>query len=229
MDPKDIDYSHSRRHQAIVTTSSDVNTTPATSATDLSQEYHIYTIEWLPDSLTWFIDNQKVRTLLRSEVNGTKYPSTPSQIQFSIWDGGLAHPETREWAGGPTDWSDTHPTYEMFVDWVDIKCHTPVDPATTSWPPKDEGFQGFVNPLARDPTSPLAKEAIVLGESAPVFSTLENGGLHWGRYSDEGRSLVGRDRKSEGGQSRHHPLWMTLVTTNTMALVAALTSTYAHA
>jgi hypothetical protein len=175
MDPKDIDYTHSRREEI---------------GTNHAQEYQTYTIEWLPDSLTWSINGKIVRTLLRSEVNGTKYPSTLSQIQFSIWDGGLSDPETRDWAGGPTAWEEGQPAYEMMVDWVDVKCHSPVDP--NAWPPKDVGFQDFVNPLARDLASPLAKEAIVLGDNAPKFSTLENGGLHWGRFNGGGgKSLVG--------------------------------------
>ncbi|KAG0203360.1 hypothetical protein BGX28_004358 [Mortierella sp. GBA30] len=165
MDPKDIDYSHSRRKSLGI---------------DLSQEYQTYTIEWLPDSLTWFINGQAVRTLLRSEANnGTQYPSTPSQIQFSIWDGGLSEAETREWAGGPTDWV-SQSTYEMFVDWVDIKCYSPIDPIITPWPPKDQGFQHFVNPLEKNASSPIAKEALVLGDNAPTFSIMEEGGLHWG-------------------------------------------------
>lgn len=223
MDPKDIDYTHSLSHQAPRSTETNA-TNSAAGASNLSQDYHIYTIEWLPDSLTWFIDNQKIRTLLRSEVNGTKYPSSLSQIQFSIWDGGLAHPATRDWAGGPTDWSDNHPIYEMHVDWVDIKCSTPVDPATTPWPPKDEGFQGFVNPMARDPTSPLAKEAIVLGENAPLFSTRENGGMHWGRFYNGGKNLLGKDMKSEAYQRHRGHLWATLVMAGSMALITLISS-----
>ncbi|KAF9176479.1 hypothetical protein BGZ49_006225, partial [Haplosporangium sp. Z 27] len=173
MNPKDIDYSHAR-HEDV--------------GQDLSQGYQIYTIEWLPEKITWFINGQSIRVLSRSDVNGTKYPSSPSQIQFSIWDGGLSDPETQAWAGGPTDWSSSettadhhsHRPYEMYVDWVDIKCHDPVDPKTTPWPPKDQGFQEFVNPLSKDPNSPLTKEAIVLGDNAPIFSTLGEGGLHWG-------------------------------------------------
>ncbi|KAF9907070.1 hypothetical protein EC991_011374, partial [Linnemannia zychae] len=176
MDPKDIDYSHSRRQDI---------------GTHHSQEYQTYTIEWLPDSLTWSINGKVIRTLLRSEVNGTKYPDTPSQIQFSIWDGGLSDLETRDWAGGPTAWEEGQPPYEMMVDWVDIKCHTPIDPVLDIWPPKDQGFQGYVNPLSKDPESPLAKDAIVLGSNAPQFSTLDRGGLHWGRFNVGGKALVG--------------------------------------
>ncbi|KAK3828883.1 MAG: hypothetical protein J3Q66DRAFT_435334 [Benniella sp.] len=164
----------------------------------------------------------------------TKAPSpntsakNPSQEYHTIWDGGLAHPETQGWAGGTTDWSDTHPPYEMFVDWVEIKCYSPVDPGTTSWPPKNEGFQGFVNPLAQDPRSPLAKEAIVLGENAPTFSTREFGGLHWGRYNGGGKSLVWGGPKSEGGSSQYHRSWSTRVTTKLILFFATVANSYTH-
>jgi hypothetical protein len=182
MDPKDIDYSHSRRQDVGV---------------PHYQEFQTYTIEWLPDSLTWSINDKVIRTILRSEVNETKYPSSPSQIQFSIWDGGLSDPETTGWAGGPTPWEEGQPPYEMMVDWVEVKCH---DPVSDVWPPKDQGFQGYVNPLSKDLGSPLAKDAIVLGNNAPYFSTLEKGGLHWGRLSGGGgKTLVGN--KSPGSKN----------------------------
>ncbi|KAF9425750.1 hypothetical protein BGZ94_007252 [Podila epigama] len=166
MDPKDIDYSNSIRTDLGV---------------NLSQEFQNYTIEWLPDRLTWLINGKVIRTILRSQVTKDQYPSSPSQIQFSVWDGGLGEPATVDWAGGPTRYEDAQPSYEMLVDFVDVKCFTPIDPVQTPWPPKDHGFQGTVNPLAKDPA--LAKEAIVLGDNAPTFSTLENGGLHWGRFN----------------------------------------------
>ncbi|KAF9585649.1 hypothetical protein BGW38_001367 [Lunasporangiospora selenospora] len=185
MDPKDIDYTHSRRMDVGI---------------NLSEEYQDYTIEWLPDRLTWYINGQEMRTILRSEVNETKYPSTPSQIQFSIWDGGLGEPETIEWAGGPTLWGGNQAPYEMFIDYVDVKCFSPIDPDTTPWPPKGKGFQNIVNPLAKDLKK--AHDAIVLGENAPSFSVLERGGLHWGRF-DASRNLAQtsaghRGQKNEG-------------------------------
>ncbi|KAF9925778.1 hypothetical protein FBU30_004484 [Linnemannia zychae] len=205
MDPKDIDYSNSRSQEV---------------GAIHSQEYQTYTIEWLPDSLTWFINGKVIRKILRSEVKDSKYPSTPSQIQFSIWDGGLSDPETRDWAGGPTVWEEGQPPYEMMVDWVDIKCYTPVNPAVTSWPPKDVGFQGFVNPLSKNPSSPLTKDAIVLGSNAPKFSTLDRGGLHWGTFNGGGKALVGvkpAPKSSHStssrfiGPSSSSPTWQPLV------------------
>ncbi|KAF9329693.1 hypothetical protein BG006_007255 [Podila minutissima] len=207
MDPKDIDYSHSRRQDVGI---------------NLSQEYQTYTIEWLPDRLTWFINGQVVRTLLKSEVNGTQYPSTPSQIQFSVWDGGLGDPATTEWSGGPTRYEDNQAPYEMYVDFVDIKCFAPVDPVTTPWPPKDKGFQGTVNPLAKDFT--LAKEAVVLGDNAPTFSTLENGGLHWGRFNggknlNQNYPIIPKKKNVAGRLGFRNMQWSGLVSVvNTLAL-----------
>ncbi|KAG0346689.1 hypothetical protein BG004_001083 [Podila humilis] len=201
-DPKDIDYSHSRRVDLGV---------------DLSKEYQTYTIEWLPDRLTWSINGKITRTLLRSEVNGTQYPSSPSQIQFSVWDGGLGDPATTDWAGGPTRYEDNQPPYEMYIDSVQVKCFTPVDPATVPWPPKDHGYQFTVNPLAKDPSK--AKDAIVLGDNAPTFSTLENGGLHWGTFNNGGKNLNqdypyiprkknGVSRTTTGGSDSMQWSWM---------------------
>ncbi|KAF9979325.1 hypothetical protein BGZ73_000019 [Actinomortierella ambigua] len=184
MDPKLVDYSNQRK---------------TVLAGDLSQEYHLYTIEWLPDRMSWYTDGNLIRTILRSEVKGDKYPSTPCQIQFSIWDGGSDSPETAEWAGGPTPWGpDNGPTvsgttdpldlangagsaslasapvvYEAMIDYVDIKCHSPA--ADAGWPPPDHGFQHSVNPFAAGATG----DALVLGDGAPAVSTLDRGGFHW--------------------------------------------------
>ncbi|KAF9179073.1 hypothetical protein BGZ51_004757 [Haplosporangium sp. Z 767] len=203
MDTKDINYGNSIHSEIGV---------------DLSKEFQVYTIEWLPDRLTWSVNDKVVRTMHKSEAsNGTQYPSTPSQIQFSIWDGGLGEPDTQEWAGGPTKWEDGSGPYEMYVDWVDIKCHSPVDPVSTPWPPKDQGFQGFINPLERDVLSPLAKEAIVLGTNAPTFSTMDEGGLHWGKFN--GRYLVdgkfpiptNNQRNNGGRNAKFFPFMSTMM------------------
>ncbi|KAF9159666.1 hypothetical protein DFQ26_006294 [Actinomortierella ambigua] len=183
MDTKLVDYSNQRK---------------TLMANDLSQEYHLYTIEWLPDRMSWYTDGNLIRTVLRSEVKDDKYPSTPCQIQFSIWDGGSDSPETAEWAGGPTPWGDDNRTdssstdpldiantgisattavsstvYEAMIDYVDIRCHDPV--TDLGWPPQGQGFQQYVNPFAPDATG----DALVLGEGAPAVSTLDRGGFHW--------------------------------------------------
>ncbi|OBZ67523.1 putative glycosidase crf2 [Grifola frondosa] len=85
--------------------------------TDTFSNYHDYSIDWQPDSLTWLIDEQPVRTLTRSSVtdNSTgisRYPSTPSRIQLSIWPAGInsSAQGTIQWAGGLINWND--PDYQ---------------------------------------------------------------------------------------------------------------------
>ncbi|KAG0245282.1 hypothetical protein BGW41_002751 [Actinomortierella wolfii] len=196
MDPKDIDYSNQRK---------------TALPNDLSQEYHVYTIEWLPDRMSWYIDGNLVRTVLRTEVKNDRYPSSPCQIQFSIWDGGSDDPQIAEWAGGPPSWGDENSNpgsgsspavYEVFVDYVDIRCHTPLDPLAAAWPPKDQGFQGFVNPFAPNATG----DALVIGDGAPAVSTLDRGGFHWpvpgerAVYAQPGRHL----NQQQQQQQQHH-------------------------
>ncbi|KAI8972848.1 concanavalin A-like lectin/glucanase domain-containing protein [Trametes punicea] len=84
--------------------------------TDTFSNYHDYTIDWQEDTLTWLIDGQPVRTLKRSDVTGSdgisRYPSTPSRIELSLWPAGIntSAPGTIEWAGGLIDWND--PDYQ---------------------------------------------------------------------------------------------------------------------
>ncbi|KAI0792520.1 concanavalin A-like lectin/glucanase domain-containing protein [Abortiporus biennis] len=103
--------------------------------TDTFSNYHDYTIDWQPDTLTWLIDGKTVRTLKRSDtVDSTgvaRYPSTPSRIQLSIWPAGIntSAPGTVEWAGGMIDWTD--PEYKAaghfyaLVKSVSVKCADP--------------------------------------------------------------------------------------------------------
>ncbi|EJF59764.1 hypothetical protein DICSQDRAFT_148289 [Dichomitus squalens LYAD-421 SS1] len=100
--------------------------------TDTFSNYHDYTIDWQQDTLTWLIDGQQVRQLKRSDVTGSdgvsRYPSTPSRIELSIWPAGIntSAQGTIEWAGGLIDWSD--PDYQSaghfyaFVESVSVVC-----------------------------------------------------------------------------------------------------------
>ncbi|KAI0087408.1 concanavalin A-like lectin/glucanase domain-containing protein [Irpex rosettiformis] len=55
-------------------------------SSDSFANYHDYTIDWQPDTLTWSIDNNVVRTLKRSDTIDDQgishYPNTPSRIQL---------------------------------------------------------------------------------------------------------------------------------------------------
>ncbi|CAK7273425.1 hypothetical protein SEPCBS57363_005646 [Sporothrix epigloea] len=82
----------------------------------ISNDFHNYTVLWTNESLNYYIDGAKVRTLLPREANNTfNYPQTPMRISMGIWAGGdPSLPEgTREWAGGTTDY--TKGPFNMYV------------------------------------------------------------------------------------------------------------------
>jgi len=100
---------------------------------DTFSNYHDYTIDWQPDTLTFSIDGKVVRTVRKSDtVNPAtgiaEYPSTPSRIQLSLWPAGIegTAPGTVAWAGGMINWDD--PDYKAagqfyaLVKSVTVKC-----------------------------------------------------------------------------------------------------------
>ncbi|CAG8582023.1 3976_t:CDS:2 [Ambispora gerdemannii] len=110
---------------------------------DTTADFHLYTIEWMPDHISWIIDGVTARTAYQkdtwdSTLNQFKFPSRPSRIQFSMWDGGMGAEGTANWAGSPTDWSDQNKVYSMYVDWVNITCFYNGNSSTT-WPPEGYG------------------------------------------------------------------------------------------
>ena len=85
---------------------------------------NIYTIDWRPDQIIWMINNRIVRILKKSDStsqmlgpNERWFPTTPSQIQFSIWDAG-----ENEWAKGPIQWGNQKYTSSS-LEYVDITCY----------------------------------------------------------------------------------------------------------
>lgn len=112
--------------------------------------WHDYEIDWTPDSITWSVDGQVAREVLKKDTyNSTRkdydFPQTPSRVQLSIWPGGLASNAkgTREWAGGDIQWSghpdiDTLGYYYAQVKSVEIECYNP--PSTV----KKQGSKSYV-------------------------------------------------------------------------------------
>lgn len=49
---------------------------------DIDQTFHRYTIEWMPDKITWYVDDKVVREKTRAETcddtGNCKYPSNPA-------------------------------------------------------------------------------------------------------------------------------------------------------
>jgi hypothetical protein len=115
----------------------------ATLQDDVHVNEHTYEIDWQPDSITWSINGNVVRTLNRSDTwndtsNMYNYPQTPARVQLSLWPGGLPTngKGTIEWAGGLVDWNspymatagNTKYYYATFSE-VDIECYNPPDGA----------------------------------------------------------------------------------------------------
>ncbi|KAF9186261.1 hypothetical protein BGZ51_002112 [Haplosporangium sp. Z 767] len=114
--------------------------------------FHEYEIEWMPDYIQWKVDGRMIRRVFKNEtkddvdsavdpstgLKGKRFPSTPAQIQFGIWDGGQGPNGTAAWAGSPTDWSKPDQTYEIQVDYVDIECYYSGN-ETQKWPPPGYG------------------------------------------------------------------------------------------
>ncbi|GLB42282.1 putative glycosyl hydrolases family 16 [Lyophyllum shimeji] len=79
---------------------------------DTYSNYHDYTIDWQPKTLTFSVDGKVVRTINQADTvdksGVSRYPNTPSRIQLSIWPAGIASsaPGTVQWGGGMINWQD---------------------------------------------------------------------------------------------------------------------------
>jgi len=76
---------------------------------------HEYCLDWKQDTLEWYIDGNKMRTLERKTTwNSTSgrfdYPQTPARIMLSLWPAGLSTNDkgTIDWAGGEIDWNSKY-------------------------------------------------------------------------------------------------------------------------
>ncbi|EGO03736.1 glycoside hydrolase family 16 protein [Serpula lacrymans var. lacrymans S7.3] len=110
-----------------------------TGLSDTYDNFHDYTVDWSPSSLTFLVDGNVTRTIMASDCvdNSTgvsQYPNTPSRIQLSIWPAGISsEPEgTVEWAGGMINWNDPDYVsaghfYALFQS-VSVECNDPVAP-----------------------------------------------------------------------------------------------------
>jgi len=138
--------------------------------TDTFSNYHTYTIDWQPETLTWMIDGAVVRTLKKSDtINSAgvaNYPSTPSRIQLSIWPAGIStEPQgTVQWAGGMINWNDPDYTaaghFYALVHSVSVTCT-----GTQTVPPGSD-LVSYVYGGNRSNTSP----AIIYSNSSTLLN-----------------------------------------------------------
>ncbi|MFT3724811.1 MAG: family 16 glycosylhydrolase [Hyphomonadaceae bacterium] len=64
---------------------------------DASQAEHLYAFEWTPDSIVWYVDGRKVRTVKRKN-SPIGIPTNSSRVIASVLAGARA---TEEWVGTP--------------------------------------------------------------------------------------------------------------------------------
>jgi endo-1,3-1,4-beta-glycanase ExoK len=63
---------------------------------DASAAEHLYTIDWLPGSITWSVDGARVRQVLAGP--NQRIPSTTARVMASVW---AAKGRVSEWVGWP--------------------------------------------------------------------------------------------------------------------------------
>lgn len=68
-------------------------------------DFHDYTIEWAPDKITWKVDNNIIRNVLRKDAQG-KFPRSPSRVLFTA--SGVQENDAKSkknWANGTLSFS----------------------------------------------------------------------------------------------------------------------------
>lgn len=137
-------------------------------------QFHTYSIDWKSTSIVFSIDGRVVRTY-NNDANAVSpmtprgqrwYPTTPSQVQFSVWDGCKAgNNGTCGWSGGPITWTGN--AYQSEFEYLDIQCYDDKNQEVPKWPASSPSRQ---DADATQPTSaagPLANT----GSGAGVYGS----------------------------------------------------------
>lgn len=128
--------------------------THSVSGADTFDSFHDYTIDWQEDQLSWYIDGTLVRTLKKKDTYDSKsgtymYPSTPSRIQLSVWNGGDGAEGTKEWSGGTVDWNSADIKspgyYYVQVANISITCGKTPSGNVTSYVYQSDGSIAYSN------------------------------------------------------------------------------------
>lgn len=82
-----------------------------TAGFSLGEDYHVFTLEWAPGSVTWSVDGNVVRTANAANSDQADDLVNPSQMRFNFWAS-----ESVEWAG---IWDDSILPVYMLVDWAE--------------------------------------------------------------------------------------------------------------
>ncbi|KXT00318.1 hypothetical protein AC578_6465 [Pseudocercospora eumusae] len=93
---------------------------------NMTQNFMTYTFDWKPESLTWAINGNVIRTLYakNQDNNQYRYPQSPSRFHLGLWDAGYKDVAwyTKQWAGGETDLNGF--PYSLYVKKVTITPYT---------------------------------------------------------------------------------------------------------
>jgi beta-glucanase (GH16 family) len=146
------------------------------SVSDTFAEFHDFEIDWQPEKISWSIDGQVQRTVLKSDTfnpskNRFEFPQSPSRVQLSLWPGGLAKNAkgTIEWAGGLVDWNSEdiqeNGYYFATFDEVSIECYDP---------PADAKIEGDVSYIYDDARA--TNDTVVITDKPTVLKSFEGTG-----------------------------------------------------
>lgn len=72
---------------------------------DASDAQHLYSFEWTPDHIAWYVDGVPFE---KTALNDPHIPTYPGKIMFSLWAG---TPKIRDWTGSPDFGTSTSADY----------------------------------------------------------------------------------------------------------------------
>ncbi|KAF2822611.1 hypothetical protein CC86DRAFT_458413 [Ophiobolus disseminans] len=130
---------------------------------------HEYCLDWKPDTLDWYIDGSKTRSLERKSTwNSTSgrfdYPQTPARIMLSLWPAGLSTNEkgTIDWAGGEIDWNSPYMAngyYFARFSEVSVECY---DPPSGAQKKGSKSYQ-YTDERGTNDTVAITDKQVILG------------------------------------------------------------------
>ena len=171
-----------------------------TTDSDVHQNYHLYEFDWNPNTITWSVDGNQVRTLNREDTwNGTAnrytFPQTPARVQLSLWPAGLSTngEGTIQWAGGLIDWNSPYMTngyYYAAFDQVTVDCYEP---------PSGANIQGDSSYIYTD--AALTNNTVELTNDNTVLKSFLADGLNMNRGQASGTSTASTPAQTVPGSS----------------------------
>ncbi|MFA3920750.1 family 16 glycosylhydrolase, partial [Ruegeria hyattellae] len=171
---------------------------------DSSTGMHDYTIEWGPDSISWYANGVLLHSV--TDPVDLDVPTADAQIFLSLWHG------TPSWMGDP----DFAPSTSAIYDAVSFAARTaPI--AQDDWVVLADGSPFQLDMLANDtdPDGPaLAADDIVITQ-APAFGTLsQDPGSGAFTYTPDDANFVGVDRfeysVSDANTEMSNTAWVTI-------------------